>query len=160
MTTFNTDFANGKRAFPQPTGSESVSVRAQHTLTAAIAANDVLVFGELPDGCVVDDWIVDCDDCDTGATLTADLGILNAAGSAISTAAADGGKWLTASTGLRAAAVIQASAGSVAEQQALLRMNPANALRKVAMVFPAAGTGGVGAKVGLTVKYRATNGSN
>lgn len=160
MGTLKSDFANGKRTFPMPSGSASVEVRAEITLAAALALNDVLYFGDLPDGCVVTDWALDSDDVDTGATLTVDLGLLNAAGSAVSSAAADGGKWLTNSTAPRAASVTRMSAGTVAEQTALARMSPTSTPRKVGAVVTAAGAGGVTNKVGLTVRYRAANGNN
>lgn len=160
MATVKSDFAKGLRQLPQPSGSETVSARMQITLAAAIGAADILQFGELPDGCVVEGWVVDNDDLDTGATLALDLGILDAAGTAVSAAAADGGKWLAASTVAQAAAVTRASAGTVAVQTAMLRMAPAVTKRMLGAVATAAGAGGVGNKIGLTVSYRAANGSN
>lgn len=160
MATLKSDFAKGLRQLPQPSGSETVSARMQITLAAAIATSDILQFGELPDGCVVEGWTLDNDDVDTGANLALDLGILDAAGTAVSSAAANGGKWLSASTAGQAAAVTHSSAGTAAAQTALLRMTPADTKRMVGAVATVGGAGGVGNKVGLTVRYRAANGSN
>ena len=161
MTTQKSDYAKGLRQFPFPGGSESVSVRAEITLTAALAGvGDILQFGELPDGCVVTDWSIDSDDLDTGATLAVDFGLLTAAGTAVSAAAADGGKWLAASTALQAASFTRMSAGTVAVQTAIARMAPATGKRMVAAVTTAAGAGGVGNKIGVSLTYRAANGNN
>lgn len=161
MATLKSDFAKGLLQLPQPSGSEVISVRMAIDVAALIAIGDVLQFGQLPDGCVVTDWIIDNADVDTGNTLTVDLGLLNAAGTAISSAAADGGKWLTASTALQAASATRFSAQTAAIQTALLKMTKTAAARMIAMVGIAAATSTVlPGQVGLTVSYRAANGAN
>ncbi|MDO6385584.1 hypothetical protein [Uliginosibacterium sp. 31-12] len=152
MARINSLYASGQLQAPtNASGGVECHVRAEIALAAAVASGDVLAFLPLPAGYVVTDWALDNDDCDTGTTLAADLGLLTAAGTAISSAAADGGKWKSATTALQAAAVTRNSAGSAAEQTALARMASASSDRMIALVATAAGTGGVGAKIGLTV---------
>lgn len=155
MARINSPFAAGQLQVPtNASGNVECHVRAEITLAAAVASGDVLAFLPLPAGYVVTDWALDNDDCDTGTTLAVDLGCLTAAGTAVSSAAADGGKWLTASTALQAAAYTAASAGSAAVKTALARMTPASTDRMIALVATAAGAGGVGAKIGLSVTLK------
>lgn len=156
MARINSPYARGQ--LPMLTSASAgmgCNVRAEITLAAAVASGDVLAFLPLPAGYIVTDWALDNDDCDTGTTLAVDLGCLNAAGDAVSSAAADGGKWLTASTALQAAAYTANSAGSAAIKTALARMTASSTDRMIALVATAAGAGGVGAKVGLAVTIKA-----
>lgn len=154
MAIYKTDNAAGIRPAPESDDVCLVSVRAEFSLSAALAAADVVQLAELPAGFVVTDFILDCDDLDAGATVTADLGVLDAAG-AVSAAAADGGKWLTADTSLRAASVTRMSAQSVAVQQAILRMSKSDSPRKIGLNIVAGPTTASSGKIGLTLTYRA-----
>lgn len=151
-------FATGVRLMPEPMGSELVSIRCAAKVAGGIVSGDVIKLGEIPANAVVVDYVLDNDDLDANGvpTLAADLGVLNAAGTAISADAADGGKWRTAATVLQAAAVTRASAASAAEQTALLRMQPKPADRIVALVATAnAATAHAGdGEIGLTLVYR------
>jgi hypothetical protein len=98
------------------------------------------------------------DDLDSGTnTLAVDFGFLNAAETAVSAAAADGGKWLTASTGLTAApGYVDFWGGTAAEKQAQLRMSPSAVNRTVGLVVTTAGNAAAvaNAKVDLAIWYR------
>jgi hypothetical protein len=149
-------YSSGQLAVPTPAGGNVVAhVRAEVTLTAAVAIGDVLDFLPLPAGYVVVDYALENDDCDTGTTAVGDLGVLDSAGTAVSTAAADGTAWLAASSALQAAAFTRNSAQAAAKQIALARMTPSATDRTLAFVVTTAGTGGVGGKVALHVWYKA-----
>lgn len=157
-------FALGVRPMPEPMGSEVVAVRCVAKVTGGIVSGDVIKIAKIPAGCVPVDYILDNTDLDANGvpTLAADLGVLVAAGNAISADAADGGKWRTAATVLQAAAVTRLSAASVAEQQAFLKVVPAAAERVVALVATAnAATAHAGdGEIGLTLFYRASYAGN
>lgn len=155
MTLFQTDFAKGNRVIPVTAGCELIHLRMPYVLTAALVAADVIDFGMLPADHIPVDWAVENDDADTGTTLTATLGVLNAAKTAIDSAAANGGNWLNASTALQAAAFTRLSAQSVAVQTAIARMSSIATNRSLGILFPAGGAGGVGSIIALHLWYRA-----
>lgn len=156
MARIVSNYMNGLLQVPTPAGGSVVAhVRAEITLAAAVASGDVLAFVPLPAGYVVVDYALENDDCDTGTTLAGSLGVLDSAGTAISTAAADGTAWLAASSALQAAAFTLNSAQAAAKQIALARMTASASDRTLAFVASAAGTGGVGSKVALHVWYKA-----
>lgn len=156
MARLKSVYATGQLQVPTcACGGELVHIRSEITLAAAIAAGDVFDFGPLiPSGYVATSFVLENDDCDTGTTLTGDLGVLNAAGTGISTDPADGTAWLAASTALQAQAVTHLSAQAAAKQVAFYRMTQSAADRTVAFVASAAGAGGVGSKIAvhLTIK--------
>jgi hypothetical protein len=156
MALRKTDHAAGTKIMPTPTtADDTMSVRMEYSLGGAVIANgDVIYFGDLPENCVVVDWAIDNDDLDAGATLSGDLGILNAAKTAVDTAAANGGAWLSNSTSLQAAAFTRMSAQTVAIQTAIARMTASQTPRPVGFVAEAAGNTTTGL-IGLTLTYRA-----
>lgn len=88
------DFITGRAPVPTPSGGEVVAVRFTLALaTGDLALNTIGQVGILPAGCVpVGLPIIDATDLDSGAGAGVyQLGILDAAGTAISSAAADGG---------------------------------------------------------------------
>jgi len=122
-----------------PAGAEVVAQRTSASLTTADAAlNSVGAFMVLPAGCVPVGVHVDCD-----ASISADIGILNDAETAVSTAAADGGAaWASA----------QAANGTTATfTKAMARVQAASVDRKVGIKVTTAGTAGVH---GMTLLYR------
>ena len=97
-TTKHSKYALGNPPAPAPTAQEVVSVHTSVSLaTTDIDLGDVIQMFKLPAGCIPVGYEVGRTDMDTGTpALTASLGILNAAGDAISTAAVDGGAaWIT-----------------------------------------------------------------
>src|SRR2546422_305542 len=92
----------GIRPMPEPMGSEIVCLRCAAVINGTGAVNDTIPLAKLPAGCIPIDWELDSDDLDTGTnTLAVDLGVIVAG--VVSAVAANGGKWLAASTGLTAA---------------------------------------------------------
>jgi hypothetical protein len=122
-----------------PSGSEVVTQRTQFAaVTADVASNSVGAFLILPAGCVPVGVHLDAD-----AAVAADVGIVNDAESAVSTAAADGGAvW---------AAALAANGTSFAFSRAMARVQPSSVDRKVGIRVTTAGTAGV---IGMTMQYR------
>lgn len=154
----NNDYYSGLKPMPQPADSSEVCIRVTAAIAGTGAINDVVKLCKLPADCVVTGWELDSDDLDSGTNLLAvDFGILNAAETAVSATAADGGKWLTASTALTAApSYVDFWAGTAAEKRALLRMSPSSANRTIGLVVTTAGNAGAvaAALVGLSIWYR------
>lgn len=154
MSTLKTKFINGQEPMPTPVGSEVVSVRMEYDLAAALAASDVLEFGLLPAGCVPVDWDIDTDQLDTNGTptLAADIGILDSAGTAISTAAADGGgKWASALAVGHAAALTRAA--TIYHKR--VTSDDVNDRTVAAVISTGPATGAASGKIALTLSYRA-----
>lgn len=96
MSLFQTDFATGKKTMPNAQGDEVLSVQINFPVSTAmlasdgttkvtLATNDVIELCKLPAGHVLADvkWVADA--VDTGSTLSATVGILNAAKTAMAT---------------------------------------------------------------------------
>ncbi len=154
MALLKSEYAKGVRPMPVAQGSEIVAVRLEYSLLAALALNDVLYLGDLPEDHVPVDCILDADDLDTNGvpTITLDVGILDAAKTGIDvTADSGGGKWITAST------IGQAGGLARPTTKEITRVVPKSASRRAVGVKVAAGpaTGAVAGKVGLTLLYRA-----
>jgi len=150
MAILQTDYAKGIRPMPVAQGAEVIAVRMEYSLAAALAASDVIEFGFLPADHVPVDYLIDTDDLDSGATITTDFGLLTSAGTAVSTATADGGaKWLSADTGLRSATNLRPTANTIT------RVQPSSSNRKVGMVIAAGPSTATTGKIGVTLLYRA-----
>lgn len=160
MPTIKSSYAAGKKPMPQPAGMETVTVKATVALTAAqVAATNVVQFFKLPAGCVPTGYRISNDDLDSNGTptVTADLGILDSAGTAISTATADGGaKWLSASTALQAAALTLHTASRTAFD-VVNAVTATASERTVAIVLPAGAATGAAGNIMMEMTYRAVN---
>lgn len=104
MALQKTDHAKGVIPTPVAAGCELVVCRASFTLTADLAANDLIQMMDLPAGHVPVDIIVDNDALGAG---TVSVGILNAGKTDLDLTASGGAAWLTggavtAANGLRA----------------------------------------------------------
>lgn len=151
----------GIRAMPDPMGSEVVSLRVSAVINGTGAINDVIPMCKLPAQCVPIDWEIDNDDLDTGTgTLTLDLGVIVAG--AVSAAAANGGKWLTASGFGAAPAFTERRAQTAAVATAFARITADVAERSVGFVVIAAGNAGAAANaiLGMKFTYRASYAGN
>lgn len=78
---YRSDHANGKKSMPTPSGPEVVNVLTSITLTAAqtdaLAANDIVVMGYLPENCAfVDAVCAMTAGIDTGNALDLDFGVV------------------------------------------------------------------------------------
>lgn len=162
MANFQSDYAKGLRPMPTPQGAEMVCVRMLVAVSAALAANDILEFGELPVDCVPVDYILDPTDIDSASGTTISLGIANAGKTDLDTSADNGGAvWLSASTagqtGVLARPTTRACVSSAPRQPNPSSGSPAGAqLRMVAAKIAAVGTS-VAGTVGLTLMYRAAH---
>lgn len=140
MAVFKTNYASGLYPMPVCQGPESLTVRLVLNLTAVLGISDIVEFGFLPQDHVPLDFAIDNDDLSSTAAGAFDFGLLDTAGTAVSTAAADGGaKWLTASTVIQAAAFTRASTSGAAAPW--LRVTPSSTTaRKLGAVMTAACT--------------------
>lgn len=157
MTTFTNDYADGRKPMPTPAGMETVTVFLTTSVTAAAASADIIKFGKLPAGMELVDWSIYNDDLDTNATETiaADFGLLTSAGTAVSSATADGGKWLTASTILQDAAITHLTGQTIALNIAqLIDSSSSDSDRTVGMVLTASPATGAAGDVTVKLSYR------
>ena len=131
---------NGSVNTLSPAGIEVVVQRGQITALAGdVALNSTGAFLILPAGCVPVGIHLDSD-----APLFADVGIVNDAETAVSTAAADGGAVWMAALGAN-------SPTNLSYSRAMARVQPSQVDRKVGIRVTTAGGAGV---VGLTLAYR------
>lgn len=87
------DYITGRKPVPTSQGAEVIATRFELAMTAAdLALNNIGQIGVLPAGHIPVDVYIDGTDMDSGAGAGVyQVGILNADGTAISTAAANGG---------------------------------------------------------------------
>ena len=100
------DYITGRNPVPTPAGAEILATRFTLAMaTGDLALNSIGQIGVLPAGCVPVDVRVDGTDMDSGAGAGVyQVGILDAAGTAMSSAAADGGgAWGDTSTAVATA---------------------------------------------------------
>lgn len=122
---------------PAPASSDSTVTAARFTqtlVTADSAANNVGVIGILPAGQVPSLPML-VSTSGLGGSAAISIGLLNAAGTDLSTDAADGGAVWAA-----AVAVGSAATADVAPTAALLAVKPAAVDRKIAVKFTTAGS--------------------
>lgn len=139
--------ALGTIPMPIPNDAGLVAVRTTYTLTADLAANDIIEMGLLPANCVPVDLILDNDDLDSGTTATVSAGLL-----ASNKGDLTGALWLTDSTALRSAAT-----GTRADALGLHSMSRVTATgtdRSYGLKITA-DTNATTGTVGMTLIYRA-----
>ena len=148
------DHITGRRPVPTPTGAEILAARFVVPLVPAdLASNNVGHIGYLPAGCVPVDVLVDGTDMDNGAAaMVLQVGLLDAAGTAISSAAADGGGFWGATTAANTAfhQRLTMSGNAIATVA-----NNTSADRKVGVRVATAPTSPVAGTLAVTVLYRA-----
>ena len=102
MAAIKSQRVTGVNPQPAPISNEVITLRERVAVTAAqLIAGNVVEVAFLPANCVPVGFKVRSDDLDSNAapTITFDVGIINAAETAVSALAADGGaKWIVAST--------------------------------------------------------------
>lgn len=129
-----------------PAGGEVVAQRDEIALvTADLDANDAGSVSILPAGCVLVGITYDSDDLDTNGTptITASVGVMNAADSDLGTVLASG---ITASRDGSAVHLVT---------PAMLRLAPSTSDRRIGVKFTAASATKQAGTVGLTLHYRA-----
>lgn len=159
MATIKSEYATGVLPAPIPVAQEVLSVKASVSLVAAdLLAGNVIDLAVLPADCVPVGYVLSSTDLDTNvaAAVTLDFGILNAAGNAISTDAADGGdEWIDGST-LGQAGGIALHTASKAAYDVLGAVQASDEDRKVAVVIAVApATAASTGTVGVELLYKA-----
>lgn len=157
MATVKTDTASGKKPAPIPVAQELVSVKESIELaTGDINAAQVVQMLILPADCVPVGYVLMADDLDSGtAAITLDLGILNDAGDAISTAADDGGdEWLDGSTLAQAGGLALHTASKTA-YEVLGAVQPVDHDRIVAVVISVDANVAQAGTISLELSYKA-----
>lgn len=140
------DILGGRVPSISPAGIEVVAQRGSIALVAAdLDANDAGAVLILPAGCVPVAFIYDSDDLDTNAspTITASIGVMNAAGDDLATSLVAG---ITASR--------DGTAVHVTSKETV-RLAAANTDRRIGVKFTAAAATKAAGTVGLTMFYRA-----
>ena len=138
--------ALGTIPMPLPSGPGLCAVRTTYTLTADLAANDIIEMGSLPANCVPVDLILDNDDLDSGTTATASIGFLTTAKDDLT-----GALWLTTSTALRTAAT--GTRADALGLHSMSRVTPTNTQRSYGVKITA-DTDATSGTIGLTLMYR------
>lgn len=149
--TNSNDYLTGRKPVPTGDGYGNMAVRFSIALaTADLGANDIGAVGILPARCVPVALYYDSDDLDTGTpAIAASVGLLTAAGTAISTVAADGGAaWGTGIT------TSQGGGQSQVLSKALARVASSETDRKIGVTFTAGAATAAAGEVGLTLVYR------
>lgn len=158
MATKKSKHASGRIQTPEPMGQEVITVHEALALAVGdIAITGVIQYFKLPAGCVPVGYKLSPYDADAaGPTITADFGLLDTAGTAVSAAAGDGGKWLTASTLLQAATLITSDA-SKTTFDALKSVAVSSVDRIVGFVVIAAATTPAAGTMDVEFSYKAAN---
>jgi hypothetical protein len=149
----SSDFITGRRPVPFPAGIELIAQRFPITLTTADEATSTVgVVGILPAGCVPVAFEVDAAQLDSGAALAYSLGIVNAAETAISTVAADGGAaWATGLTTGRTSA----GAGGIVASRPMKTVRSTSEDRNVGIAITAGSATPVAGEIAVTLYFRA-----
>lgn len=153
---YRSDHASGKKPMPTPSGPEVVNVLTSLTLTAAqtdaLAANDIIVMGYLPENCAFVDAICAFTNTtlDSGNAMDLDFGIV-----------ADDEADFVASTGELQNSILVANTTNLARvtmtEEMLLTNSASNTRKKLGFkVATAAHTAGAGT-IYLSLSYRATS---
>lgn len=158
MATKKSKHASGRIQTPEPMGQEVITVYESLALaTTDIALNGVIQYFKLPAGCVPVGYKLSPYDADSGtAAIKADFGLLDSAGTAISSAAADGGQWLNDSTLLQAATLVTSDA-SKTTFDALKSVAVSSVDRIVGFVITTAAATAVAGSMGVEFSYKAAN---
>ncbi len=149
--TNSNDYITGRKPVPTPAGAEVLAVRFTLAVaTGDLALNNIGQIGVLPAGCVPVGLDIDWTDVDTGAAaMILQAGILDAAGTAFSTATADGGAAWGSTTASNAAAQ------QAIVSQPMMTVTKSDSDRKIGLKVTTAPTTPAAGTIGLTLWYRA-----
>lgn len=147
MALKKTDHATGVIPTPVAVGCELVVCRASFTLTADLAAGDLIQMMDLPAGHVPVDIILDNDALAAG---TLSVGILNAGKTDLDTTLSGGALWLTGG----AVTTANGLRGDAAGLRAMSRVVPNQSANLAIGVKVATDTSAVSGTIGLTLLYR------
>jgi len=159
-TTKKTNHCNGKIPMPAPAGKEVITVYESMSLATATDMDlaDVWQFFTLPAGCVPVGYTVGATDMDTGTpAFTAHFGLLNAAETAVSTAAADGGAAWINSLALSGTAAITSHDASKAAYDILKSVTASSVDRIVGFVVAVIPATAAAGTLTVELSYKAAN---
>jgi hypothetical protein len=148
------DYITGRKPAVYPAGSELVTVNFELALPVGdLALNTIGQIGVLPAGCIPVEVRVYGTDLDTGAGAGVyEVGVLDAAGTAFSAAAADGG----ASWGNTGAAVATAFDKSLTRTlNSMSTVAATSADRRIGLKVATAPTTPAAGTIGVSMTYRA-----
>lgn len=148
--TNSNDFTTGRAQPITPDGAEVCSMRFALAMPVGdLALNNAGHIGFFPARCIPVAVLVDGTDMDSGvAAMVLSVGILNAAGTALSTAAADGGAAWGATVATNTAFHQQVLG------QPMVAVTPSDVDRKIGIAVTAAPTTAVAGTLGVTLLYR------
>lgn len=148
--TGSNDYTTGRANPVTPAGVELASMRFTLAMaTADLALNSIGQIGILPAGCIPVQLLVDGTDMDSGAAaMVLNVGILDAAGTALSTAAADGGAAWGSTTAVNTAFQQQILS------QPMATVTRSDVDRKIGIKVATAPTVAVAGTLGVTLIYR------
>lgn len=147
MALLKTDNAKGVIPTPVAVGCELVVCRSSFTLTADLAANDIIQLMDLPAGHVPVDIILDTDALAAG---TVSVGILNAGKTDLDLTASGGAAWLTGGAVTAAGGLRGDSAGL----RAMSRVPVSQSANQAIGIKIATDTTAVSGTIGVTLLYR------
>lgn len=152
--TVSNDFITGRSPVPFPAGADVLAVRFPLSLAVGdLALNTIGQVGILPAGCVPVEVRVDGADLDSGAGAGVyQVGVLDAAGTAFSAAAADGGG-VWGDTGTAVATAFDKSLTRTLKAMASVAKSDSD--RKIGVKVSTAPTVAVAGELGVTVWYKA-----
>lgn len=151
--TNSNDYITGRSPVPTPAGSEVLATRFTIAVpTGDLALNTIGQIGVLPAGCVPVEVRVDATDLDSGAGAGVyQVGVLDAAGTAFSSAAADGGgAW--GDTGSAVATAFDKALTRTLNNMATVQQSQSD--RKIGLKVTTAPSAAVAGTIGLTLFYK------
>lgn len=151
--TNSNDYITGRSPVPTPAGSEVLATRFTIAVpTGDLALNTIGQIGVLPAGCVPVEVRVDATDLDSGAGAGVyQVGVLDAAGTAFSSAAADGGgAW--GDTGSAVATAFDKALTRTLNNMATVQQSQSD--RKIGLKVTTAPSTAVAGTIGLTLFYK------
>ena len=152
--TVSNDYITGVKPVPTPAGSEVLATRFTLALaTGDLALNTIGQIGVLPAGCLPVEVRVDGADLDSGAGAGVyQVGILDTAGTAMSSAAADGGgAW--GDTGTAVATAFDKALTRTLNNMANVTSSSSD--RKLGLKVTTAPSTAVAGTIGVTLFYKA-----
>lgn len=151
--TNSNDYITGRSPVSTPAGSEVLATRFTIAVpTGDLALNTIGQIGILPAGCIPVDVRVDATDLDSGAGAGVyQVGVLDAAGTAFSSAAADGGgAW--GDTGSAVATAFDKALTRTLNNMATVQQSQSD--RKIGLKVTTAPSTAVAGTIGLTLFYK------
>lgn len=151
--TNSNDYITGRSPVPTPAGAEVLATRFTIAVaTGDLALNTIGQIGILPAGCIPVDVRVDGTDLDTGAGAGVyQVGVLDAAGTAFSSAPADGGgAW--GDTGAAVATAFDKALTRTLNNMATVQQSQSD--RKIGLKVTTAPSTAAAGTIGLTLFYK------